>query len=51
MDAARDDVLAHSYGEDFVYLHFPQEHWRKIWSTNLWNGRTSHRKSLQAVIL
>ena len=20
MDAARDDVLAHSYGEDFVYL-------------------------------
>ena len=30
----RDDVLAHSCGEDFVYLHFPQEHWRKIWSTN-----------------
>ena len=26
MDPARDDVL------DF--LHFPQEHWRKIWSTN-----------------
>ena len=26
MDAARDDVLA--------FLHFPQEHWRKIWSTN-----------------
>ena len=25
-DAARDDVLA--------FLHFPQEHWRKIWSTN-----------------
>ena len=34
MDAASDDVLAHSYGEDFVYLHFPQEHWSKIWSTN-----------------
>jgi putative transposase len=26
MEAARDDVLA--------LLHFPQEHWRKIWSTN-----------------
>ena len=34
MDAARDDVLAYSCGEDFVYLHLPQEHWRKIWSTN-----------------
>jgi putative transposase len=26
MEAARGDVLA--------FLHFPQEHWRKIWSTN-----------------
>ena len=26
MDAARDDVLA--------FLHFPQELWRKVWSTN-----------------
>jgi putative transposase len=26
MDNARDDVLA--------FLHFPQEHWRKVWSTN-----------------
>ncbi len=26
MEAARDDVLA--------FLHFPQAHWRKIWSTN-----------------
>ena len=26
MAAAREDVLA--------FLHFPQEHWRKIWSTN-----------------
>jgi putative transposase len=26
MEAARDDVLA--------FLHFPQEQWRKIWSTN-----------------
>ena len=26
MEAARDDVLA--------FLRFPQEHWRKIWSTN-----------------
>jgi putative transposase len=26
MEAGRDDVLA--------FLHFPQEHWRKIWSTN-----------------
>ena len=26
MDAARDDLLA--------FLHFPQEHWRKVWSTN-----------------
>lgn len=26
MEAARDDVLA--------FLHFLQEHWRKIWSTN-----------------
>jgi putative transposase len=25
-EAARDDVLA--------FLHFPQEHWRMIWSTN-----------------
>jgi len=27
MEAARDDVLG--------FLHVPQEHWRKIWSTNL----------------
>ena len=26
MEAARDDVLA--------FLDFPQEHWRKVWSTN-----------------
>jgi transposase-like protein len=26
MEAATGDVLA--------FLHFPQEHWRKIWSTN-----------------
>jgi putative transposase len=26
MEAARDDVLA--------FLNFPQEHWRKVWSTN-----------------
>ena len=26
MGAARNDVLA--------FLHLPQEHWRKIWSTN-----------------
>jgi putative transposase len=26
MEAARDDVLA--------FLHFPQEHWRMVWSTN-----------------
>ena len=26
MDTACDDVLA--------FLHFPQEHWRKVWSTN-----------------
>lgn len=26
MESARDDVLA--------FLHFPQAHWRKIWSTN-----------------
>jgi putative transposase len=30
MEAARDDVL--------VFLHFPQEHWRKVWSTNLPSG-------------
>jgi putative transposase len=26
MEAARDAVLE--------FLHFPQEHWRKVWSTN-----------------
>jgi len=26
MEAARDDVLA--------FLHCPQKHWRKVWSTN-----------------
>jgi putative transposase len=26
MEAARDDVLA--------FVHIPQEHWRKVWSTN-----------------
>ncbi len=35
MEAARDDVLA--------FLHFQQEHWRKIWNTKLlervnWSG-------------
>ena len=32
---AREDVLAHSCGEDFVYRHFPPQHWKKAWSTNL----------------
>jgi len=32
---AREDVLAYSCGEDFVYYHFPQQHWKKFWSTNL----------------
>ena len=36
MEAARDDVLA--------YLHFPQEHWRTIWSTNPLSASTSHRQ-------
>jgi putative transposase len=35
MIEAREDVLAHSCGEDFVYRHFPDQHWRKVWSTNL----------------
>jgi putative transposase len=35
MATAREDVLAHSCGEDFVYRHFPASHWRKLWSTNL----------------
>jgi transposase-like protein len=35
MHEAKEDVLAHSCGEDFVYRHFPKDHWRKIWSTNL----------------
>jgi transposase-like protein len=26
MDAAKEDLLA--------FLHFPDQHWRKIWSTN-----------------
>jgi putative transposase len=33
MDAARDDLLTQCCIEDFVYLHVPQEHWRKLWST------------------
>ena len=32
---AQEDVLAHSCGEDFVYRHFPPQHWKKAWSTNL----------------
>jgi hypothetical protein len=35
METTRDDVLTYSYGEDFVSRHLPQEHWRKLWSTNL----------------
>jgi transposase-like protein len=35
MASAREDVLAHSCGEDFVYRHFPVSHWRKLWSNNL----------------
>ena len=35
MHEAKEDVLAHSCGEDFVYRPFPRDHWRKIWSTNL----------------
>ena len=32
---AKEDVLAHSCGEVFVYRHLPQPHWKKVWSTNL----------------
>jgi putative transposase len=35
MHEAKEVVLAHSCGEDIVYRHFPKDHWRKIWSTNL----------------
>ena len=35
MHEAKEDVLAHSCGEAFGYRHFPKDHWRKIWSTNL----------------
>ena len=35
MHEAKEDVLAYSFGEDCVYRHFPKEHWKKIWSTNL----------------
>jgi hypothetical protein len=35
MHEPREDVLTHSCGEDFVYSHVPQHHWRKIWRTNL----------------
>jgi hypothetical protein len=34
MEEAKENVLAHSSREDFVYRHFPQPHWRKIWCTN-----------------
>ena len=44
MDPARDDVLDHSNGEEFVYLNFPQGHWRKIWSTTRLSGQTSHHE-------
>jgi transposase-like protein len=32
---SRADVLAYSCGEDFVYYFFTQQHWKKVWSTNL----------------
>ena len=32
---AREDVLGHSFGEDFVYSYFPRPDWKKTWSTNL----------------
>ena len=35
MNEAREDVLAYSCGEDFVYYQLPQQHWKKVWSTNL----------------
>jgi putative transposase len=35
MHGANEEVLAYSWGEDIVYRHFPKEHWKKFWSTNL----------------
>ena len=35
MNEAREEVLAYSCGEDFVNRHFPAQHWKKVWSTNL----------------
>ena len=35
MHEAKEDVLAHSCGEDVVYRHYPKDHWKKDWSTNL----------------
>lgn len=38
-------MLAHSCGEDFVYLHLPQEHWHKIWCTNPLEGLNNKPQS------
>jgi hypothetical protein len=35
MNEPTEEVLAYSCGEDFVNRHFPGQHWKKIWSTNL----------------
>ena len=35
-------MLAYSVAENCVFRHFPKDHWRKIWSTNLleWSNVT-----------
>lgn len=35
MTEDREDEHAHSCGEDFVYLHYPPQHWNSIWKSNL----------------
>jgi hypothetical protein len=34
MNEAKEDVLAYSYGEDFIYRHIHQQHSKKVWSIN-----------------
>jgi putative transposase len=38
LNEAIEDVLAYSYGKDFVNRYFPPQHWKKVWNTNFLEG-------------
>ncbi len=48
MNETREEMLAHSCGEDFVCRHFPPQHWQKSGAPFYWSGLTQKQSAASA---